>query len=87
MLEAERLPLTAISSDEWSTQVLGHMGAGASVVIARSTLWPGASCAMVMKEDKCANLYVSTPRHSNSAASRPGRAAASRPHGSHAARC
>ena len=43
--------------------------------------------AMVMKEDKCANLYVSTPRHSNSAASRPGRAAASRPHGSHAARC
>jgi len=39
-------------------QANDHWGSGSVVVVARSLKWPGAACAMVMEEDKCANFYV-----------------------------
>jgi len=57
-LEAETPALAPIAPDEWSVQLHAHAGDGAAVAIARSSAWPGAYCATVMKEDKCANLYV-----------------------------
>jgi len=58
VLEAETGPLAPISGDEWSLMLSPHMGAGCHVAIARSMRWPGAYTAMVMKEDKAANLYI-----------------------------
>mmetsp|Transcript_30181 Transcript_30181/g.78392 ORF Transcript_30181/g.78392 Transcript_30181/m.78392 type:complete len:337 (+) Transcript_30181:506-1516(+) len=57
-LEPEVPPLTPIEFDDWSTQANDHWGSGSVVVVARSLKWPGAACAMVMEEDKCANFYV-----------------------------
>jgi len=57
-VEPEVPPLTAISATDWSTQVYAHMGSGCSVAVARSLRWPGAHCAVIMKEDKSANLYI-----------------------------
>jgi len=58
VLEPEVAPLTPISADLWSLTASSHMGAGCTVHMARSLRWPGAYCAMVMKEDKSSNLYI-----------------------------
>lgn len=56
--EPEVPALQPVSAGDWSFQQFFPLGAGAAVAVARSTCWPGAIAAAVMKADHLVNFYA-----------------------------